>query len=262
MIAMKLLEPCMQAGWRRLRCAVLALLTACSLTAQAGELKPVRLVAGDLPPFAAAQDPQGPGALVEIAQEVVRRATGTAVTLEFFPWKRATALVEAGPRVATLPLTRTAERENRYRWLARLYWQNFVFVAMRGQLDLSDPNRLKDKHIVILRGSPHMTVLRDAGFRNVTECNNVNECMRMVKTGFADATYGGEAIHRAAAGKSSEEFAYGPTFREGDIWLAGSLDIPDSEVPSWQAALASMRSDGSYARILRKYGLAVLDRDN
>jgi polar amino acid transport system substrate-binding protein len=252
------METRMQASWRRLRRAAIVTLAACALAAQAGELKPLRLVAGELAPFATEHGAQGPGALVEVAQEMVRRATGTAVDPEFFPWKRAIAMVEAGPRVATLPLTRTPERESHYRWLARLYWQNFVFVALPGQLDLSDPNRLKDKHIVILRGSPHMQVLRDAGFRHVTECNSVTECMRMVKTGFADATYGGEAIHRSAAGKA-DDFVYSRTFRDGEIWLAGSLDIPDSEAHVWQATLASMRGDGSYAGILRKYELPVLD---
>jgi polar amino acid transport system substrate-binding protein len=250
-----------QTGWRRLCRIAIATLAACAMHAQADEIQPLRLVAGDLAPFAAKQSTNGPGALVEVAQEMVRRATGTSVTLEFFPWKRAIAMVETGPRVATLPLTRTPERESRYRWLARLYWQNFVFVALRGHLDLSDPNRLKDKHISVLRGSPHMHALREAGFRHVIECNTVVECMRMVRAGFVDATYGGEAIHRAAAGKAND-FVYSSTFREGEIWLAGSLDIPENEAQVWQAALASMRSDGSYARILRKYGLPLLDHDN
>jgi polar amino acid transport system substrate-binding protein len=239
----------------------MATLLACAIHAQADELQPLRLVAGDLSPFATKQGAQRPGALVEVAQEMVRRATGTAVTLEFFPWKRAIAMVEAGPRVATLPLTRTPERESHYRWLARLYWQNFVFVALRGRLDLSDPNRLKDRKISVLRGSPHKHALQAAGFRHVIECNAVIECMRMVKSGLVDATYGGEAIHRAAAGET-DDFVYSPTFRDGEIWLAGSLDIPENEVQLWQAALASMRSDGTYARILRKYGLPPLDREN
>ena len=258
---MKTVEACIQTGWWHLCRVAIAALAACAINAQAGELQPVRLVAGDLAPFATKQGTPGPGALVEVAQEMVRRATGTAVSLEFFPWKRAIAMVEAGPRVATLPLTRTLERESRYRWLARLYWQNFVFVALRGHVDLNNPNLLKDKNIAVLRGSPHLSALQDAGFRHVIECNTVTECMRMVKNGLVDATYGGEAIHRAAAGKA-DDFAYSPTFREGEIWLAGSLDIPASESPLWQATLASMRSDGSYARILRKYGLPPLDRDN
>lgn len=252
------MEPHKQTEWRRLRRAAFAIFIACASAAQAEEIKRVRLAVGELAPFATNESVHGPGALVEVTQEMVRRATGNAVTAEFFPWKRAIAMVEAGPRVVVLPLTCTPERESRFRWLARLYWQNFVFVALRGRLGLSDPNLLKERHIAILRGSPHMHTLRGSGFRRVTECNSVAECMRMLKTGHADATYGGEAIHRHAAGKS-DDFILGPTFREGEIWLAGSLDMSESEVQAWKAVLASLQGDGNYARILRKYDLPMLE---
>jgi hypothetical protein len=38
----------------------------------------------------------------------------------------------AGAAHLVLPLTRTPERENKYRWLLKLYRQTFIFVGLRG----------------------------------------------------------------------------------------------------------------------------------
>jgi polar amino acid transport system substrate-binding protein len=227
------------------------------LACHAGEATRYRLVVGDLPPFANEHGVEGPGSLVEVAQELARRV-GAAPSVEFFPWQRALMMSTTLPRVAVLPLTRTPEREASYRWLAKLYWQNFVFVCRHGTIDLNDVSSLMNLKIVVLRGSPHLKVLTDAKFKNVSECSTASDCMRMVKTGIVDLTYGGEAIHRSVvnlAGAHESDFDYGPTFRAGEIWLAGSRDFTKAEAATWQAAMKSMHADGSYARILRKYGL-------
>ena len=217
-----------------------------------------RLVAADLPPYAIAQGGDSPGLLVEMVQDMARRM-GTPATVEFYPWQRALTMATVLPHVAVLPLTRTAEREAQFRWLVRLHQQNFVFVALHGGIDLHDLPALQRRRVVVLRGSPHKRVLQELNFSDVAECSTVRECMRMVKKGIADVTYGGEDIHRNAAGSDGNresEFDFSAPFRSGDIWLAGSLDFSEEDSRRWRAALEAMRADGTLARILRKYGLA------
>lgn len=244
------------AAWRR----TLGVLLLClPLAGGAASQAPVRLVVGELPPFAMEGGEHGPGSLVEITQELAQRL-GLATPVEFFPWQRALKMTEGMSRVVVLPLTRTPEREPRYTWLTRLYRQDFVFVSRHGTLDLRDIKRLKARRIAVLRGSPHKQVLTAEHFTAVFECATVRECMRMVLTGLADATYGGEAIHRSAAnlaGASVSDFDYSAPFRSGEIWLAGSLDFSPADIAQWQAAMNAMRNDGSCARILRKYGLPL-----
>jgi polar amino acid transport system substrate-binding protein len=246
--------------WRVVMRNVLGIfLLGLSLAAGAASQAPVRLVVGELPPFAMEGGEHGPGSLVEITQELAQRL-GLATPVEFFPWQRALKMTEGMSRVVVLPLTRTPEREPRYRWLTRLYRQDFVFVARHGTLDLHNIRALKSRRIAILRGSPHKEVLEAEHFTAVFECATVRECMRMVQTGLADATYGGEVIHRSAAnlaGASVSDFDYSAPFRSGEIWLAGSLDFSDADLAQWQAAMKAMRNDGSCARILRKYSLPL-----
>lgn len=219
---------------------------------------PLRLVAADLPPYAIAAGGDSPGSLVEIAQELARRV-GTPATMEFYPWQRALALTAVLPRTAVLPLTRTPEREAHYRWLVRLRLQNFVFVALHGSLDLRDVAALTRRPVAVLRGSPHKRALQAMNFTSVVECASVRECMRMVRKGVVDATYGGEDIHRYAAnvdGNHEADFDFSAIIRSGDIWLGGSLDFTEDDARKWRAAHEAMRADGTLARIQRKYSMA------
>ncbi|MQA22848.1 substrate-binding periplasmic protein [Rugamonas rivuli] len=247
---------------RRLLAMLPALLPAWLLPAAppsaAAPVDALRVVAADLPPYAVAQGGASPGLLVELVQDLARRL-GTPVTVEFYPWQRALTMATVLPRIAVMPVTRTPERETLFRWLVKLHQQNFVFVALHGGVDVRDLTLLRRQRLVVLRGSPHKRVLQELDFIDVAECSTVRECMRMVKKGIADATYGGEDVHRNAAGADGNreaEFDFSPVFRSGDIWLAGSLDFSEDDGRKWRAALESARADGTLARILRKYGLA------
>lgn len=226
--------------------------------ARGGPPAALRLVAADLPPYAIAAGGDRPGSLVEIVQELARRV-GTPATVEFYPWQRALAMTAVLPHTAALPLTRTPEREAHYRWLVRLRLQNFVFVVRHGSFDLRDVAALAQRPVVVLRGSPHKRTLQAMHFSAVAECATVKECMRMVRKGLADATFGGEDIHRNAAsldGNREADFDFSPVVRSGDIWLGGSLDFSDDEIRKWRAAHEAMRADGTLARIERKYGMS------
>ena len=228
-----------------------------SIASAAAPMAPFQLVAGELPPFADDNDARRPGALVEITQELARRI-GSPPTVKIYPWQRALMMARNLHRIAIVPLTRTPERESQYRWLAHLYAQRFVFVARHGVVDVNNLEELKKHRIAILRGSPHLDALKAEHFSHLIECASANECTRMINTGLADATYGSEAVRRSTAvmaGGKEADFDFSAPLRVGDIWLAGSLDFSEEEAARWRAAMASMRADGSAARILRKYGL-------
>ncbi|MTV40141.1 substrate-binding periplasmic protein [Duganella radicis] len=239
-----------------LRRFILGLLCALPALSQAAEPAPVKLVVGDMAPYSVAGNTDSPGSLVEIAQALARRV-GTPMEVQFYPWTRALAMVAVAPRTLTLPLTRTAERENKYRWLAKLYRQKFIFVGLQGNGKLSDPSLLLHARLTTLRGTPHKRLLLEAGYTDVDECATVRECIRMVKKGIADASYGAEDTHRSAAsmdGNKAGEFSYSPVYRQDDVWLAGSLDFTEEDSRKWRAALETLRSDGTITRILHKYG--------
>lgn len=231
----------------------LLLMMWCTLPAMAAE--PLKLMVGDMAPYSMASAAVGPGSMVEITQALARRL-GMPLEVQFYPWSRALAMVSLAPRTLVLPLTRTAERENKYRWLLKLYRQTFIFVGQQGNPQLSDPARLLHARLVVLRGTPYKQQLLDAGYTDIAECATIRECIRMVKTGIADASFGAEDTHRSAAsmnGNRAAEFSYSPVFRQEDVWLAGSLDFTEEDARKWRAAMEALRADGTIGRIVHKY---------
>ncbi|MYM30216.1 transporter substrate-binding domain-containing protein [Duganella sp. CY15W] len=220
---------------------------------------PLKLVVGEMAPYAMSAGGPGPGALVELTQELGKHM-GIPMDVEFYPWSRALATASLKPRTLILPVTRNDERETRYRWLVKLVRQRFVFVGLHGSHDLADTAALKRARLTVLRGTPYKRLLLEAGFTDVSECTTVRECLRMVKKGIADASYGAEDTQRSAThldGNKENEFDFSPVFQQNEVWLAGSLDFTEEEGRKWRAAMEVLRADGSAARILRKYGISA-----
>ena len=228
------------------------------LPATGGELAALRVVAADLPPFSVASGSGTPGALVEIV-ELLAATAGVATKVEFVPWKRATVLPQSGKRIAIFPLTRTPERERQYRWLVKLFKQDFVLVARRSSaLPLDDTDAMRGRRILVLRGSPHLKYLQEQGFKLVTEATSVEDMQRMLVAGMADAIYGSEAINRAILGRTHRtmaEFTFSAPLNSGDIWLGGSLDFSDADAKALRSALDKVIADGRYQAILQRYQL-------
>lgn len=229
------------------------------LAAGAVDLAPLKLVVGELPPYAIQAGGSAPGALVEITQELGKRM-GVALEVDFYPWSRAMAMASLKPRTIVLPVTRNDEREAHYRWLVKLFKQRLLFVGLRGNQNLSDTTALKHARLTVLRGTPYKHLLMEAGFTDVSECTTIKECLRMVKKGIADASYGAEDTQRSAShsdGNRESEFDFSPAFEQSDVWLAGSLDFSEEEVRKWRTAMEALRADGTVTRILRKYGASA-----
>lgn len=224
----------------------------------AGNIAPFQVVSSNLSPFTVEDSTEAPGALGRITQELSVRL-GHPAQIRFYPWARAVAMAQYQPRTAILPLTRTPERETQYRWLVKLYRQNFVFITRSNpDFDVNSLDVLRQKRIVLLRSSPNLRQLQLRNFRNVLEVNSVADMARMLRRNMVDAVYGGEMIGirtLQANGFRPDELLVGMTLDAGDIWLAGSRDFTEADSAAWQEAMDGLVRDGTYRRILRQYRL-------
>jgi polar amino acid transport system substrate-binding protein len=241
---------------------VVALLASCLLSLPPSHaMPPFRAATANLPPLAMDPSAGNPGALTEVVEELARRVSAP-LHAEQLPWKRAMLLSEHQPRLAVFPLTRSVEREAKFRWLVRLFQENTMFVSAAGRddIDLQHPAALKRCSVVVVRGSANLAQLRTDGFTRLVEVTDVQGAVKMVHDGIVDLLYGSETIFRdlpATMGYAADQFKYGPPAHAVDIWLGGSLDFSAAEAAEFQDAMRSMHKDGSYARILKKYKLSL-----
>lgn len=237
--------------------AALALLAFAAHAGAAAPQEAIQVKTTLLPPMAMDTTPATPGAMVELVNELSRRAR-MPVEIGFVPWGRAMFLTMNLPRTAIFPLTRTAEREPQFRWLVRLYQESYVFIATRdGRFDLRRPEAMKGKRIGVLRGSAMINELKAMGYLNLVESGSVIEGRRFLSTGIVDAMIGDRDIVRSSLKGLPEEalFFMSEPVRRTTTWLGGSLDFTERDAAVLQKAMKTMVDDGTYARILKKYGL-------
>lgn len=156
-------------------------------------------------------------------------------------------------------MTRLAERESQFRWLAPLYEENYMFMARQGSdADVDHPETMRGKRIALLRGAAQSAILRELGFRRLVEAASIDKIHRFLLAGMADAVFGERAIIHSSLVMRGEEknFRLGRPVRSTSAWLAGSLDIGESEARRYRTAMAELVADGTQRRIFKKYGLA------
>ncbi|QPF71587.1 transporter substrate-binding domain-containing protein [Roseateles sp. DAIF2] len=226
----------------------------------------LRVVSGDLPPFAIEGQPQRPGVLVEVVEELLRRAGPSPQRVEIYPWARAMQMAANNPRVAILPLTRTPEREPRYQWLLKLYVQHFVFINRGGQPPVSTLEQARGLRLTVLRASPNLAQLQRHGFdaRQVVLANSVEDMLRLLERGHVDALYGGDVVNMdkvRSSGRDPAQFQVGLELEAGEVWLATSSGVEDTERARLQELYQAMLRDGSVERLFRAYGIRPREQD-
>ena len=108
---------------------------ACATSAIAGEM---RLITAELPPYTFQMPPAtvaefpgpGQGLVQEVVVEMARRV-GHSGSIEYMPWSRAQQIAMTEPNVGILSLTRSPEREDKYRWLVKIVSDDLVWSAVR-----------------------------------------------------------------------------------------------------------------------------------
>lgn len=224
---------------------------------QAGVAARMRIVTAHLPPFVLEHGGPRPGALMELVNELCKRVQ-LAPKTEFVPWRRAIFLANSMLATAIFPLTRLPAREAQFRWLAPLFDEHYVFVALRkGRFDMHQPDQMKTRRIAILRGAGQATILHELGYRNLVESASIDEVHRFLLAGIADASFGERNIIRTSLRSRGEQqdFDVSAPVRSTTAWLAGSLDFGSDDAELFQHAMDAMNTDGTSRRILAQYGL-------
>lgn len=226
---------------------------------RAEEAPPLRLVTGDLPPFAIAGQPERPGVLVELVALLLRRI-GQDCRTEFYPWPRAMQLASTQARVLILPLTRTPEREANFQWLLRLYAQQFVFINRAGEPPVSSLAQARQLRLAVLRASPNPAQLLRLRFdaSQVVLAASVEDMLRLLERDHVEAIYGGELVTMDKvrhSGRDPARFQVGMSVESGDIWLAAGSGFSEAERQRLLDGYAALRRDGSLERLFRAYGI-------
>ncbi|HQR51954.1 MAG TPA: transporter substrate-binding domain-containing protein [Burkholderiales bacterium] len=230
-----------------------------SAPARGDELK---LLAAELPPYtfqvpsASVSEFPGPGrgVVYDIVQAMAKRVGHTG-PIEFTPWRLAQQTAMTEPDIGILALTRTPEREDKYRWIVKILTDDLVLVGGRG-VDVSSLEKVKDRPTGVLLRSGAEALLKEKGFTRIEPAPEEWMNARKLRERRIDAWLAPRLMVIYAwreVGGDPLSLDIGAIVRPSEIWFAGSKSLPNAEVEKWQKAFEEIRADGTYERILADY---------
>lgn len=223
----------------------------------------IEWLVGDLPPFAWKEGDSPRGYGVDLIAAMAQRL-GRTVDISPVPWARAVATTREGNHYGVLPLARTPDREDQFRWLIKLAHVRYTFFAHRKQGVaplINDMNALRTRKIGVLRGSPIINNLQAEKFTQIVTATNYNDLLRLLELGAIDAAYAGQPMFLAAIRQSSfpeNSFVAGASLGSADLYIGASLKLEDEEAERWVNAYKALQQDSSVAKLRRKYELPAL----
>ncbi len=218
----------------------------------------LEIVSADFDPYTYATPKGGSGVMYEIVQELARRV-GQSTHIEFLPWSRAQMRAQLKPNIGIFPLARVPEREDKYTWLVHVLDDPYVLFAKKNsKVDISTLEAARNLRVGTYRGSLAELLLRKMKFNNFKSVLSDNQNLKMLKTDRIDVWVAPLSFKKKFNGKGKDELRVGATVVMLNEYLAASKPLDPETVEKWQVAFESMKKDGSYAKIMKKYGLHPL----
>lgn len=189
--------------------------------------------------------------------KAVQQQVGDTTSIEVFPWARAYAIAVSSANVAVYDTIRTADRENKFKWVGpvKIYTVNLYAKrdVVAGNASLAD---LLQNHVVCeTRNTSIVNELLSLGFvidKNLILSLQSGDCYNMLKLGRADliAMHGDVTTKRMAqlldAGLDLQ--AVYP-LQNIEMYIAFSKQVDDAVIQQWQCALNKVVLEGQFRQL-------------
>lgn len=238
---------------------VLFALFSCLLKAE-----PLRFVAEDLPPYHFKdRSGQTRGALVDIVKAVAKQAD-IDYTIEFYPYARAFNLLKTKPNVVSFSLIKSPNREEQFVWLGKIFHNSAYLVALDGSKPkLADLEQAKHYVVGTIRGYYSEVFLRNAGFKEDTNLSlsvNYQTLWQMLFKQRIDFILTNTIslnteLSRLGFKLEDVEPALEVTDFPNELHIAGNLSLEPRVASKLKQALATIKTNGEYQRILKQWNL-------
>lgn len=235
---------------RALPFSLASLLAGASGRSQAA--KPV-WVCHDVPPYLR-QGPKGlEGYAFTLYQRVIKQA-GMEADLQCYPFARAFRMLETGQAQAALVVTRSPERESRFRWLYPVGRFRFgVFTRAASGAGPTTVNELKAHRVGSLRASASRAMLESAGVPHVVEGRDYAELLTLLNRGIVDAVIGPESALRSTDTSGGEGLRITTLDRGYDFYTAASMAMSEATAQRVRTAYQQLVDTGVVAQVRRAH---------
>ena len=218
---------------------------------------PLRILGADAAPLFYVRNGVITGFCADIVKEIQRRI-GDRSPIQVVPWVRAYRTALAGENVMLACPKRTPSREARFKWVGPVMETHTHLYALRSaglHLQTLDDARALDG-ILLPREFYSYEYLSQAGFTNLEPVATSRTMLNMLLAGRRQAMVTDReqlpallAQARVPAGTVVPLLQLMST----QSYLTFPPDMPEAQVAPWRNALDSMKRDGTFARLQKRW---------
>jgi polar amino acid transport system substrate-binding protein len=190
----------------------------------------------------------------EKIRDMLGRA-GISYKIGILPWKRAYMMAQRETYTCVYSTARTPEREKQFKWVGPTDEAEWILMGRAGhKFQLSSLEDARPLRIGTYNGDSRDEYLRTRGF-NVEPVPNDASNPKKLLVDRIDLW----AVSMRSASSASLQARYAPdivpvlVFNRVKVYLACNTSVPDTMIERMNMALDTMRRDGSFARLERKY---------
>jgi len=211
----------------------------------------------EYPPFSHSKEGRLTGSSVEVVREILRRLNQPD-RIEILPWARAYNLLKTKPNVVLFSTTRTKEREDLFHWVGPLCIVRNGFYQKKGSNIRIDS--LKDAKsvgsIATYKEDAREQMLKSWGFTNLDSSKSALSNLKKLMSGRVDLWFydnlGMPSVAKHA-GVDAKDLELAFAVDEVSIYIAISRQTSEEIVEKWQAALQTMKDDGTFYAISKNW---------
>lgn len=223
--------------------------------ADAGGALPHLVITGEhTPPTSMLVDGKATGRQTDKVRQMLERV-GVPHSIDLLPWKRAYMMAQRDPLTCVYSTTRTAEREQQFKWVGPIVQSDWVLMARADRpLRLRTLEDARPLRIGTYSGDARDEFLRRRGFNVDAVPNDAANPEKLLLNRidlWAVATRP-ELNMTRQLGRNGQ-FVPVLVFNRVGLYLACHPSVPDRLVKRMNAMFATMRRDGSFQRIDRHY---------
>lgn len=204
-----------------------------------------------------AQGDEVKGFSVDIVREIMARLHSTG-RIKIIPWIRSYQLLLTQPNVVLFSMARTPLREHLFQWVGPLsISQSLLYVRRDSKAvvhGLDDARKLNG--IAVIADDSKTQFLQSQGFANLSMSYSWGEIYQKVHVGRMDAladTNLDFPIKARDQGIDPREFKPAYELFDTALYIGFSKATPPEVVRHWQAALDSLKSDGTFLKLTKKW---------
>jgi polar amino acid transport system substrate-binding protein len=218
----------------------------------------LRFITEELPPNNYTENGNLKGIAVDLLRESWKRMGKPQQTIQVLPWSQGYEQALNRPGTVLFSMARLGTREQSFKWVGPVISLKFVLFAKKGKIKPESLRNLKQFRYGAIVNEAGEFLLLEQGvpMQNINRSTTNAKMVKKLTSGQVDMIAFSELATEEIFNKKGldpSKFESVGVLSGSSLWYAFHKDVPGEVIAAYQKALDSIKTDGTYDRILAKY---------